>query len=132
MVEQGRFTCVGIAHQCDNWRACVFAALTMQLTLGTHKLNVVFELIFLATQHTAVDFDLFFTFAALLCTTALTRKVGPLASETWQIIINLGKFDLQATFTRACALSKDDEDQRRAIKYLYVEFALQITVLYRF
>ena len=59
-----------IAKRPDRFKG--FAALAMQLALGTYLFDLALKLIFLATQHAAVDFDLFFTFAALLCTTALT------------------------------------------------------------
>ena len=48
----------------------------------------------LAAQQTAVNFDLLFTFAALLHAAFLAREVRPLASQAWQIILNLSQFNL--------------------------------------
>ena len=49
---------------------------------------------FLAAQEAAVNFDLFFTLAALLHAALLAREVRPLASQARQIVVDLRQFDL--------------------------------------
>src|SRR5258707_11144626 len=103
----------------------------MQLALHAYLLNLFFQTTFLAAQQAAVNFDLFFTFAALLYTALLTRKVRPLAGQARQIILNLRQLNLEAAFFCARALAENDQNQRCTGQYLRLPFAFPGSMLAR-
>src|SRR5690606_10015506 len=83
---------------------------------------------------TAVTFDLGFartTHEAAAAATTLTLKVGPGANKPTLLIIQVRQFDLQHAFACCGALTKNLQDERRAIEHLSASVALKIALLDR-
>src|SRR5450755_1518247 len=130
-VEQRRLARVGIADQRYDRRTSMRAPIAVALALLADQFQIFLQVIPLPTQHTAVDLDLLLTFAALLRAAALARKVRPLPRDAGQVVLDLGQFHLQAPLAGTCTLAEDDQDQRRAIEHLHLQFTFQVTVLPR-
>src|ERR1700722_8846107 len=65
----------------------------------------------------AVGFDLGFAGPAQKAeATALPLKMGPAADKPALLIIEMGEFDLQASFPRVRPLAENFENERRAIE----------------
>src|SRR5258708_23602253 len=99
------------------------------MSMRAYMFQLFLELIFLTPKQTAVNLDLLLTFTTLLYATFLTRQVRPLPGQARQIILDLGQLNLQASFSCAGTLTKNDQNQRCAIKHLGFYFSLQVTML---
>jgi hypothetical protein len=62
---------------------------------------------------------------------ALSLEVGPRPHQATLLIVEVGKFHLQAAFTRSRALAEDFQDEARAIEHLASPGLLQVALLHR-
>src|SRR4051794_10098811 len=78
----------------------------------------------------AIRFQLRFTFTTAHADAAfLSRQVAPEASQSWEQVLQLREFDLEFAFPRAGSLSKDVENERRAIQDFAIENFFEVTAL---
>ena len=83
-------------------------------------------------DHAAVGLDLRFAGATKEPeTAALAFEVGPAAHQAALLVIEMGKFDLQAAFRRRGTLAEDLEDQPCAVDDLAFELVLEVALLDR-
>jgi len=77
----------------------------------------------------AIDFELGLTWSARADAAGLPREVAPHAGEAGEEVLELGEFDLQATFAGARPARENIENQLGAIDHLTVREFLEIAAL---
>ena len=80
-----------------------------------HRLQVLFETLYLALDDAAVAFKLGLAGASGADAAAETLQVRPASGQTGQEIFLLGELDLKSTFVGLGPLGEDIEDECRAV-----------------
>ena len=130
-IEEVRFSCVGVADQCDRgyWRG--FAALPL---LGSNFANI-FQLLFDVANPTGnfstVGLELSFSRAASTDSAAELGHFHAPACEPWQHVLQLGKFDLQLAFAGFRVPRKNIENELRAVNDAPLDDPFDIALLRR-
>ena len=129
LVEQGRFSGVGVA---DDGCVCgseFFAFFALGLALAADIFELTFESIDALVSQATVHLNLFFTHAtvrAAAATTAAARtatfavKVSPHAGHARQGVLHACEVNLNARFTGLCAFVKNIEDHFFSVDHCYI------------
>jgi hypothetical protein len=90
------------------------------------------QLVLDANDHAPIGFDLRFAGTAEKAkAAALPFEMGPGSHQAAALIVEVREFDLQRTFARLGASSKDFQDQAGAIEHLRVPCLLEVALLHR-
>jgi len=102
---------------------------TIERSVLSHCLQVLFETLYLALYDAAVAFKLCLAGASGADAAAETLQVRPAPSQAGQEIFLLGELDLKSTFVGLGPLGEDIEDECRAVNYFDVERFLEVALL---
>ena len=134
-VHKSGFTHVGIAHKRHANKTA--AVLALNGLLAVYLCKLLLEERHTAQDYTAVHFELRLTrtakaHATALATTratTLTFQVGPQALQAWKHIFVLRQLHLHLGVGGLRTHSKDIQDERCAVEYLYFKFLFDVAQL---
>ena len=125
LIQQRRFTRVGIAHNGHHRHRILHSPLPLHGTNLTHLLQFFLQPIDPFPDMTAVAFQLGFTGAAGTDAAALPAEALTHTGEPGQQILILGQFYLQTTFPGLGTLGKNIQDQSTAVQHRHTDDFLQ-------
>ena len=114
-VHQRRLAGIGVAHQGDGLDAGLFPSGAEHVAPLFHVLQFLPDGPDAPLDVPAVRLQLRLTGTAGADAGAESREARALTGEPGQAVLQLGEFDLETAFSRACPLGEDVEDERRAV-----------------
>ena len=124
-VQERRFSDVRIAGESDGRSSRAHPLLASRRALALKRAQAPFEQRDTRTSKSAVGLELTLSRPARPDTAAQALEVLPHASHARKVVFELGELDLELAFGRARVLSKDVEDQLRAVDYPRTELVLE-------